>query len=196
MISRLVVLGVCAALAQLVAGCGNLHVMRHVPLSSMSRLSSLTVADIDPMLLQVATRLPTALEPAPGGATMQISRGQGAPLNETFVLDAVTSTDETAALSAHARPGAQLWVFRLASGDMDRFRRVLAATTRDGAVQPGVTQSASVNACHRRPLAGLPLPTTTLLRTNASGYFVLLDDLDLRSVLKGSDITTRIAACR
>jgi len=63
--------GVLLATA-LVGGCTGLTVMSHVPLSTMSRLSSLKLAEIEPAELRVAARLPDALEPRPDGVTVHI----------------------------------------------------------------------------------------------------------------------------
>ena len=54
------------------SGCANLAVMSHVPLSTMSRLSSLKLAEIDPAELRLAARLPDALEPRSHGVKVRI----------------------------------------------------------------------------------------------------------------------------
>src|SRR5262252_2802293 len=62
-----------ALLAAASAGaCANLTVISHVPLSTMSRLASLKLAEIDPAELRVAARLPDALEPRSHGVKVRI----------------------------------------------------------------------------------------------------------------------------
>jgi hypothetical protein len=85
------------ALAALLAGCTNLHVMSTAPLSTVARLSSLTAADIDVSLLRVAARLPVLLPPGSRGAVVTIVRPgmRNRPaLDETFILEAVTEAKE------------------------------------------------------------------------------------------------------
>jgi hypothetical protein len=74
-------IGLLTVLASLLGGCKNLHVMSHVPLSTLSRLSALPLTDIDPELLRVGARLPAALLPRPQGVKVKIdlTRNQGRP---------------------------------------------------------------------------------------------------------------------
>jgi hypothetical protein len=185
------------ALISLLAGCTNLLVMSTVPLSTVARLSSLKPADIDVALLRVAARLPVSLQPAPRGATVTIARvaAENRPaLEEAFILDAVPAAQEIDAIAGHARAGARVWIFKLSPRDIERFRRAIAPIV-EGTVRPGVTISAAVDACHRSALTGEQLLTTTWLRTNGTGYFVLAEDLDLRKVMSEQDLTIKIPAC-
>jgi hypothetical protein len=171
--------------------------MSHVPLSTVSRLSTLKVNDIDADQLRVAARLPSALEPRPQGVKVQlaISRaGETAKVSESFTLEPVTQPAELAPLAAWEQPGAHLWLYRLMPADVVRLRHIVA---EGSAPSPGssVSISAGVDACHRAALGSQALPTTTLLRVNGSGYFALVDGLDLRSLVSDADLERNVPGC-
>jgi hypothetical protein len=88
--------GVLLATA-LVDGCANLTIMSHVPLSTMSRLSSLKLAEIEPAELRLAARLPDALEPRPRGVKVRIDVAGQKPV----------------------------WVYRLSPNDVDRLTHLI-----------------------------------------------------------------------
>lgn len=181
----------------LLSGCANLHVMSHVPLSTLSRLSSLSIAEIAPADLRVAARLPANLEPRQGGVKVRLalpatSRAKG--MSEEFVLEPALAPSELSPLSAHSRSGSRLWVYRLARADVDRLNKMLYAGNSP-AERAGISIAASADACHRKPLGSAALPTTMFLRTNASGYFVLTEDLDFRSVVSDRDLATKVPPC-
>lgn len=177
--------------------CTSLHVMSHVPLSTMSRLSSLKLSEIEPSDLRVAARLPESLEPRRHGVKVRISMTasrQAAEAFEEFILAAANEPRELAGLSAHQRKGARIWVYRLSDADIDRLRRIIALSGGPAA-ELGVSIAAGVDACRRAPLGSAPLPTTTFLRTNVAGFFVLTEDLDLRTVLPESELATKVPPC-
>src|SRR5215813_14496096 len=92
----------------LVGGCTNLTVMSHVPLSTMSRLSSLKLAEIEPAELRVAARLPDVLEPRPRGVKVRIDvagQNYGETPKAELVLEPAVEPSELAALSLHRRAG-------------------------------------------------------------------------------------------
>jgi hypothetical protein len=178
------------------SGCTSLAVMRHVPLATMSRLASLKMTDIDPDQLRVAARLPSALEPRPQGVKLQldVASSPATPAaHEAFILESVGEPAEHSPLAAWQRPGARIWLYRLAPADVVRLRQITSGASEKGGASLSI--SAGVDACHRAPLDSAALPATTLLRTNASGYFVLVEDLDLRSLVSDQDIATKIPAC-
>lgn len=81
-------------------GCASVAVMRSVPMSTMSRLSSLDLGKISPSDLRVAARLPTSLEPQPGGATVQLQWKAGNAADTlNFVLEQGTAPDEIGRLA-------------------------------------------------------------------------------------------------
>ena len=182
-----------AFLVALIGGCTSLTVMSHVPVSTMSRLSSLKLAQIDPTQLRVAARLPDWLEPQPYGAKVHIDVEQaaGRDTKHEFILEPAVELPELAPLSAYARAGNRLWVYRLSQPDRDRLRRLITET---GGVS-GVTIGAGVDACQRKPLRSAQLPTTTLLQIDSSGFFVLTEDLDLRSVVSERDLAAQVPPC-
>jgi hypothetical protein len=176
----------------LLAGCTSLHVMSHVPLATMSRLSSMKLAEIDPAHLRVAARMPAYLEPRRGGVTVSITIGAKDAAKTELVLEPATEPSERSALSKFQRPGSRLWSYRLSSADAARLQQAIRAA--DGG-QTSTTIAAGVDACRRGPLGSEPLPTTTYLRTDASGFFVLAEDLDLRSVVSERDLASKVPAC-
>jgi hypothetical protein len=91
-------------------------------------------------------------------------------------------------LSAHRRAGSRLWVYQLSARDIERLRRFIA----DRGDASSVSIAAGVDACQRNPLGSATLPTTTFLRTDAAGFFVLAEALDLRSVVSERDLATKI----
>lgn len=188
--------GLIIALTSALGGCASMQAISHVPLATMSRLSSMTLADIDPDQFRVAARLPAALEPRPQGVKVRIDRksGKDGARHEDFVLEPVTQASELAPLSKHQRAGTRLSIFRLSSADAGRLRRIMAETNAPSS-NAGVTIQAGVDACHRSPLGAAPLPTTTWLRTNASDYFVLAEDLDLRSIVPAADLAAKVPPC-
>ena len=185
--------GVLLATA-LVGGCANLTVMSHVPLSTMSRLSSLKLAEIEPAELRVAARLPDVLEPRPRGAKVRIDvagQNYGETPKAELVLEPAVEPSELAALSLHRRAGYQVWVYRLSPNDVDRLKHLID----EAGGASGVSIAAGVEACHRKPYGSAPLPTTTFLRTNGTGFFVLTQDLDLRSIVSEQDLASRVPPC-
>jgi hypothetical protein len=177
----------------LLAGCMNLQVMSHVPVSTLSRLATLTLADIDPDRLRVAARLPLVLEPRPQGAvvTIELQVDAGKTQTEKFVLEPASEPSELAALSPYQSASARVVVYRLSTADATRLGRIL--TTADRASLRTIADA--VDACRQGELGQGALPTTTLLRTNASGYFVLAQDLDLRSVVTEQELAAKVPVC-
>lgn len=183
--------------AVLLPGCTSLHVMSHVPLSTLSRLSSLKLAEIDPAALRVAARLPERLEPRKDGVKVRIAVAasrQAKRTNDEFVLEPVTEAHELAALAGYRRNGTRLWTYRLSPHDAARLQGIIASSMATSA-GGRVTVAAGVDACHRGPLGSEPLPTTTFLRTSMSGYMILAENLDLRSVVSARELATMVPAC-
>lgn len=174
----------------ILSGCSSLHVMSHVPLATMSRLSSLKLADVAPAQLRVAARMPEHIEPRKDGVKVTVTVGQA---KTELILEPSVEASELAALSRYARAGTRLWSYRLSAADGARLQRMITAAA--GAGQQQVSIAAGVDACRRGPLGSQPLPTTTLLRTDATGYLVLAEDLDLRSVVPEADLASKIPPC-
>jgi hypothetical protein len=160
----------------------------------MSRLSSLKLAEIDPAELRVAARLPDALEPRSHGVKVRIEvPGLTDRKNSAveLVLELTADASELAPLSAQRRTGHRIWVYRLSRSDVDRLKTLIAEAV--GA--SGVSLSAGVEACHRKPYGSAALPTTTFLKTNVTGFFVLTEGLDLRRVVSEQHLAARVPPC-
>jgi hypothetical protein len=151
------------------------------------------MADIDPDQLRVAALLPTVLEPRPQGVKVRIDRKASKRIEE-FVLEPVTETGELSVLSKYQRAGMRLSIFRLSIADTGRLKRIMMEMAAPSSTS-GVKITAGVDACYRAPLGSLPLPTTTLLRTNASDYFVLAEDLDIRSIVPEAELAAKVPPC-
>lgn len=194
MMWRTIGAGATAVLLLLIAGCGSLTVMSHVPLSTMSKLATLDVMQVNPAVLRVAARLPENLEPQPGGVRVML-RPAGASDDEKLILEQVSNPDELALLAGFARPGSRIWVFRLTAADILRVTRIKAEATARSSSNGG-SIAAAVDACHRGSIGDGPLPATTYLRTDAAGYFTVIDDLDLRSVVADEELAREIPDCQ
>ena len=180
--------------AAIAGGCASLTVMSHVPLSTMSRLASLKLAEIDPDELRVAARLPDALEPRSHGVKVRIDVAgmkHGKDSAAELILEPAVEPSELTPPSAQRRAGHRIWVYRLPHSDVDRLKALIAAAS--GA--SGVSIAAGVEACYRKPYGSAALPTTTFLKTNATGFFVLTEDLDLRSIVSEQDLALRVPPC-
>ena len=194
------------ALAAALAGCTNLTVLSHVPIATMSRLAAFDLAKADPAALRVAARLPETLEPRRDGVRVILrvedtnaNGASGGKGPHTFILAEATEPAELAQLTTAGQAGARLWVYRLAAADVARLAELraqaLAANkSRAGSVRASI--DAAVDACRRADLPSGRLPTTTFLRTDASGYFILLQDLDLRAVVNERELAERVPPCR
>ena len=195
---RLPILGLLLLLgALLVSGCSSVYVMSHVPLSTLSRLSALKLAEIEPGDLRVAVRLPEQLEPRKGGVKVSIALSASGKLpasTEEFTLEVADEGREHAPLQPYRRSGARLWVYRLSDADVARLRSIVAQTS-GAAGERRVSIAAGVDACHRAPLGAGPLSTTTFLRTSGAGYLVLTEDLNLRSVVPARELATKVPPC-
>ncbi len=108
-----------------------------------------------------------------------------------LVLADAPESSELAPLAADAMSGTKIWVYKIDPHDFDRLQRLRAEATGHG----HGSISAGVDACHRGPLPKGPLRSTTYLRVDASGYFKVVDDIDLRSVFSEADIVSNIPAC-
>jgi hypothetical protein len=167
--------------------------MSHVPLATMSRLSAMKLAEIDPAQLRVAARMPDHIEPRWGGVKVNITMGTKEASKMDLVLEPAAEPQELSALSQYQRPGTRLWSYRLSAADAAHLQRTITAAGSSG--QSSVSIAAGVDACRRGPLGSQPLPTTTFLRTDAGGFLVLAEDLDLRSVVSESDLASKVPAC-
>jgi len=183
-----------AFMSTLLGGCTSLAVMSHVPVSTMVRLASLKLAEIVPSELRVAARLPEALEPRRDGVKVRLDVSGSSPAarrSADIVLEPAIEPGELARLSAHMRAGFRIWVYRLSAPDVERLKRFIA----EAGGRSGVSIATGVDACHRKPLGEGRLLTTTFLRTHATDYFILTEELDLHSVVSERDLAARVPPC-
>lgn len=188
-----------AVAALLLTGCANLKVMSHVPLSTIARLTTMKLSDIDPSQLRIGARLPVDLEPRPLGVKvrMTLSRNGAPPRTEDFVLVAVDEEAESLVRKRFQRADARLWFYALSERDVTRLNTIMSErdhVARKEAVSLSI--AVGVDACRRATIDGRALPTSTYLRTNRADYIVLVEDLDLRSVGETADLMTRVPLCR
>jgi hypothetical protein len=186
-----------AVLGAALAGCTSLTVLTHVPVATMSRLAAFDLAKVDPAVLRVAARLPVTLEPRRNGVkvTLRVADSAGGNGPHTFILAEAAELAELTQLGVAGQAGSRFWVYRLAAADVARIADLRAqALKADKARRASI--EAAVDACRRADLPSGPLPTTTYLRTDATGYFVLLQDLDLRAVVSAKQLSERVPPCR
>ncbi len=169
-------------------------VMSHIPLASLARLIALDVSKLDPRELRVAARLPAGLEPRKGGVKVALeswSENEKKMARTELVLTDAMESSELAPLAADAISGMKIWAYKIDPRDFDRLERLRAEAAGHG----HGSISVGVDACHRGPLREGPLRSTTYLRVDASGYFKVVDDIDLRSIISEADIDSNIPAC-
>jgi hypothetical protein len=168
--------------------------LRQIRGGSVFRLSSLNLADIEPAGLRVAARLPSTLEPRGVKVRLELTGGARGQVTREFVLEPAVEPGEATPLTGYNRRDARLWIYRLTGDDVKRLQR-LQSEAAGGAGGAGISISAGVEACHRKELLSTLLPTTTFLRANAAGYFILAEDLDLRSVVSERDLVKKVPPC-
>lgn len=179
------------------AGCG------HVPLSTMARLRSFDAMTLDPAQLRIAIRAPDWIEPRPDGAklTFKVSRDGALLREEAFVLEPAEELAERARLAAFQRRGERIAPLRVSTADADRIRALqmeMQALRAAGAGKTALSVAAAVEACRRGETPAGPIRTTTLLQPDpATGYLVLLDEVDLRETARkaGVDLTEKLPPC-
>jgi hypothetical protein len=162
-----------------------------MPVSTMWALRSFDGATLDPSVLRAAIRIPEKLEPRPHGVTLTVGwwrEGDENAKHETkFVLEETTAPEDVAPLAGEKKPGARLYVYRIAPADYAAIRSLQKRSLEEKARNPGRTHGSfgvGADACRRGELPDGPLPTTTFLRTQPAGaYLTLLQDVDLRTAV-------------
>jgi hypothetical protein len=166
----------------LVAACG------HVPISTLYQLRKFDPATFDPAPVRIAVRLADAIEPRKGTSVfhMKLMMPGHEPEKQQhdFVLEPLPLASEPA-LQAFRKVGEAIHVFRFSATDGERIRtiqREVAESRAKGRRGGQLTIEVSSKACRKGPLPAGALPSTTLIRTEAQGpYLVLLQDVDLRA---------------
>jgi hypothetical protein len=119
--------------------------------------------------------------------------GKSPPASYKFVLEPVDDLQEIASLRARTPEHSHLYTYRLARIDVDRLSQFKASA--GGSDKGRATRiQAGIDACRRGPLPDR-LPTTTFFRIDATGYFVLTENLDLRSLASAKQLTANVPPC-
>jgi hypothetical protein len=160
------------------AGCGTARI------ASMYKLSKVDMARTDLTLLRAAVRLPSHVQPLPGGVRLVAEawrEGGGARRRETFMLESVSDARELARLDGFAKHGTLLHAYRLRAEDIPRFdaiRKGGAGGGRSGKLRREI--SITAEACRRTASMPRRLPMSTYLRTaETREYIPLVTDRDL-----------------
>ncbi len=177
-------------LAFLLASCG------HVPLTSLPKLRNLDIMTVDAGALRVAVVMPQGLRVREGSAVIVAGLNPsvaGPSVEETFVLEDVSATENTGALPQTAQ------IFRISESDLPRleaFRTTVRQRRKEHPDDTGGQLTVTSGGCRTAALPAGPLPVDTLLRTERDGgYFVLTRGVDLRRLTRNADLTTQIPLC-
>jgi hypothetical protein len=181
--------------AAFLAGCS------HVPVSTMYKLWSFDVLSADPAAIRAAVRYPESLIPRPGGAklTVTITGAKGeAPDVRAFVLEETTQGSELTEVSTYNRAGYPIRVYRLSEKDAVNVRALLKelreakqrSEKRSGSI--GV----SIDACRVKELPKKAILTSTYLKLDSTGgYMTVLEDVDLRNEVTGTELDKTVPPC-
>lgn len=188
-----------SAVAGLAMGCTSLHVLSHVPLSTMQRLWSFDVMSLQTDVFRIGARLPDTLQPREVKVTIDVKR-DGDRRRVELDLVAEDIQTELAQLRRYEKKGFRVFIYRASAADVARIEtlraEMIAGQKGEGPARGASGQiSVGVKACRTGELGVGPLPTTTLMRTDTSGYFVLVDDLDLRSVISPDLLEKEVPKC-
>jgi hypothetical protein len=153
-------------------------------------------------ILRVAAQMPDWVAPRPDGVKLELGmkRDGEPPINERFILEAIPTALEGKMLNNAAKPGYQLYAYRLAPADIPRlqhFRDTLKAKKVDGGKKPESTMGVGVDACRKTELPAGETPMTTFLQWDReSGYMPLVVDYNLKQAVDGKDLAALIPPCQ
>lgn len=163
------------------AGCAS------VPITSIAPLMRLDMATTDAAALRVALQLPDGLRSRPGGMVLDlVLKVAGAPdREEHFLLVDTEGPADLAGLGPMQRSGFTIAAFRVAAGDVPRFRAIQAALIE----ARGKRLSGSLGfgiAAREFCLTGAAAParlvaSTYLLAAESQGWLTVTDQFDLGS---------------
>lgn len=185
-------------LAVSLAGCG------HMPVSTIVQLRKFDFASFDPAPVRIAVRLSDQVEPRKGSAlfrmTLTMVGRQPETTRHEFVLEPVPVAAEPA-LETFRQKNQAIHVFRFSVADGERIRAIQREVNelRVKSAGKGRLQiDVASKACRKGALPQGPLLSSTLIRTDADGPFlVLLRDVDLRAeaAKSGHDLDVEIPPC-
>lgn len=173
------------------AGCATAAVMSHVPLAALKKMWSFDLNKLDIPGLRVATRLPEELEPREVTVIIE-AKGDAATSKrrEEITLEPTLAAAELAPLARYQRSGFRVFIYQVAAADIERLDAMRAVKNGGHG-----TIAVGVKACRRRDLPKGALLSTTLLRTDDGGYFVMLDNLDLRAIVTEAEFAAEVPSC-
>ena len=170
-----------------------------IPLKTMYKLATTDPMSVDPKIIRTAARMPEWIEPRPNGAKLEISAEiAGQQSKETFILQSVPLSLEQGNLQAEAKPGFNLYVYRVNPADIPRletFRAEVRAKKAAGLKVKG-SMGASVDACYKGELRAGKILVSNYLRLNLDeGYLPVLVDFNLRDEIDGKSLAELLPAC-
>lgn len=172
-----------------------------IPVKTLYKLATTDLMTVNPADLRVAAQMPDWVAPRPDGVKLELSmkRTGEADVNERFILQTIPTALEGKALNAAAKPGYQLYAYRLAPADIPRlqhFRDTLAAKKADGGKKPESTMGVGVDACRKTELPAGEIPMTTFLQLDReSGYMPLVVDYNLKQEVDGKNLAALLPPC-
>ncbi len=173
-----------------------------IPIKTLYKLATTDLMTVDPRVLRVAAQMPDWVAPRPGGVKLELgmNRTGEKPLTERFILEAVPTALEGKTLNDAAKPGYQLYAYRLAPQDIPRlqqFRKVAKAKKAESGKKPKGSMGVGVDACRKTELPAGKIPMTTFLQLDReSGYLPLVVDYDLKQEVDGKDLAALIPPCQ
>jgi len=95
-----------------------------IPVKTLYKLATADFMTVDPAVLRVAAQMPDWVAPRPDGVKLELGmkREGEMPVNERFNLEAIPLALEGKALTDAAKPGYQLYAYRLAPVDIPRLQ--------------------------------------------------------------------------
>lgn len=180
------------AVLEYLAGCTSM------PLASMAKLARTDFTTVDPAALRVALKLPDGVHPRPHGVRLRLTGTvDGATDTQEFVLADLVDPGELISLRGEVSKGTAVYAFRLEPADLPRLvawrADMLARKARGG--RGALTLGVAADGCRAGAMPATIL-LTTYLRTDPDGdFFPLARDVDLRKVLPGEDLATKIPPC-
>ncbi|MDA7947416.1 MAG: hypothetical protein MPJ78_08050 [Hyphomicrobiaceae bacterium] len=192
--SRIFLIPLIALTVLIFAGCSR------TPVSSIYKLTQFEPETVDLAELRAAVRVPEELRPKQ--VTLIIgarTHDTGPAQKQMFFLEPDPVQSNPPNLKKEAKPGTRHYVFRIAPGDMpqaERFRREIVAYRANGGSKGGGSLSVGADACRIGQLpAGRLLLTTYLKFDGRHGYFPVVRNIDMRSLVDENTLREKIPQC-
>jgi hypothetical protein len=187
-------------LTLLALGWMGLAACSHMPISTMISLRNFDFVEFDPAQLQIAVRLPDALEPLPGEAKLSVSfwsDGQEKDrITEQFNLSVDEGQQHKAQLARFQKQGNKIFAFSLKDNDVERVRALQTKgramrkeATGQGQGKGHLELQINVKSCRHGDLPSGPLMMVIYLKPDAAtSYLVFLDDIELRQTASDAKV--------